>query len=96
MRNKTKADLIGYGALVFIIMWWSIGLMPTVEDQKLERALRDATLCPNSHSVTVNGEWVGCTDDGHEAGNMYIPNHDYKDISLVPMKPYDDSWMDKP
>jgi hypothetical protein len=85
-------DLIGIAAIMFIGGIWYLMSLPSVED---ERALWTAH-CPGSHTVIVNGIIAGCVDDKQTVANTYRPPHDYKDIPLVRIREYDDSWMDGP
>ena len=83
-------DAIGFGAIVLTgVMLYLISIpgYKTAKDY--------SSLCPDSHSITVDGKFVGCIGDKMQSANyMWMPKG--RPVPMQDIKELDDSWMDGP
>jgi hypothetical protein len=79
-------------AVMFVAFaaWYLISL-PSVEEKRAVLLAK----CPESKPVTVNGEFVGCTG-GAPNGGAWTPDHDWRDVKLVPLSRKTQDWIDAP
>jgi len=84
---KLSGTAAGFWIAVTIIVVVGIGFAPGYVKPE-----RYAERCVESHSVIVDGTWVGCVGDSQTAGNLWIPPNG--PAPMADIKELDDSWMD--